>query len=181
VAETTRQRRSGWVLLVALLIPYLLIKLQAWSCANQAKQLEQELNRLRPALSAMVLSEQLKKTQSACAEITVQVRRMDLKNARLLEQLSHLPPSITLNRLENRARLKVPLHQLFSGAASEAPLQADLWMEGALLPGIRNPELVLVRWAQSLQVSGMEISIRRLAPSPRTPDIWLFELNLKGM
>ena len=180
MAEPPRQRRSGWVLLVVLLIPYLFIKFQAWGCINQVKQLDQELNRLRPGLSAIVLSEQLTRTKQVCEQITVQVRGLGLKNGLLLEQLSHLPPSITLNRLENRSRLKVPLHQLFSGEASGASLQTDLRMDGTLLPGIRDPESVLVRWAESLQNSGLEVSIRRLAPSPGNPHEWLFQLTLKA-
>ena len=175
-----KPRRAGWVLPVFLLTVYLFIKLQAWGYARQAKHLEQELNRLRPALSAMVLSEQLKKTQEACAKISDQVRRLDLRNGRLLDLLSRLPPSITLDHLENRARLNVPLHQIFSGVSSEAPLQTDLWIEGKLLPGIRNPERVLVRWAKSLQTAGVNAQIQRLIPSPQDADVWLFELRLGG-
>ena len=180
MAEPTGQRRSGWLLLVILLIPYLLIKLQAWGYARQAQQLDQEMNRIRPALSAMVLSEQLKKTQEACEKISGQVRRLDLRNGRLLELLSGLPPSITLTRLENRARLNVPLHQIFSGVSPEESLRTDLWMEGSLLPGIRSPEGVLVRWAESLRTSGLDVQIRRLAPSPQDAEVWLFELRLGG-
>lgn len=180
MSEPARQRPSGWVLLVLLLIPYLFFKLQALFFLQQAKQLEEELQRLRPALSARVVSEQLSRTYRACEELAEQVRRLDLKNSRLLEQLSNLPPSISLTRLENRARLNVPLHQIFSGEPSEAPLRTDLWIEGTLLPGARNPELVLVRWAQQLQADGAEVQIRRLAPSPDLTGAWLFELRLGG-
>lgn len=148
-----------------LLIPYLFLKFQGLGCAREAKRLEQEMEKLRPALSAMVLSEQLEKTKQVCAEISAQVGRLDLRNGRLLEHLSRLPASITLDRVENRARLKDPLH-------------TDLWMEGQLLPGIRDPEGVLVRWAQTLQTEGAQAQIRRLTPSPGDQSVWLFELRL---
>lgn len=179
-APSRKPRRTSWVLPAFLLTIYLLIKLQAWGYARQANQLERELNRLRPALSAMVLSEQLKKTQEVCAKISDQVRRLDLQNNRLLELLSGLPPSLTLDRLENRARLNVPLHRLFSGVPSEVPLQADLRIEGRLLPGNRNPEWVLVHWAESFRAAGIAAQIRRLVPSPQDADVWLFELRLGG-
>ena len=138
------------------------------------------MERLRPALSARVLSEQLKKTEQVCAEIAGQVRRLDLQNGRLLEQLSKLHPSITLDRLENKARLKVPLHQLFLGSADAAPLRTELSISGRLLPGVRNPEGVLVRWAESLRAEGVEARIWRLAPSTEDTGTWLFEIRLKG-
>ncbi|GEM_PF-3329716 len=182
VAPPAQKRPAGGVLLLLLLIPYLFLKFQALGYARETKRLEQELDKLRPALSAMVLSEQLKKTEQVCAEISAQVRRLDLRNGRLLDQLSRLPASITLDEVENRARLKVPLGRLFSTESqSEAPLQVDLWMQGRLLPGIRDPEGVLVRWAQSLQTEGTQVQIRRLTPSPGDQSVWLFELRLVGV
>lgn len=175
---TQPQRRSGWLLLVAVLIPYLFIKLAAWTHARQANQLEAEINQLRPALSAIVLSEQLEKTREACEKLTQQVRGLDLENGRLLELLSHLPASITLTSFNHRARLNVPLHNIFAGTAGEVPLKTDLWIEGKLLPGDRNPELVLVRWAETLRDAGVDAEIKRLAPSPNELGIWLFELRM---
>lgn len=175
------KRRGGWVLPAVLLAIYLLIKLQGWGYARQSQELERDLNRLRPALSAMVLAQQLERTQQACAGITRQVRRLDLKNAALLEQLSRLPASITLTRLENRTRLKVPLQEVFTAAQGrpEARLQAGLRVQGTLRAGVRDPESVLVRWAGSLQGSGNGVKIRRLFPSPRDPDSWIFEMVLE--
>ena len=180
MADSAQKRRSNWALPTLLLVVYFFLKLQAWGYATQAKQLEQEINRLRPALSAMVLSEQLTKTQETCEKLSQQVRGLDLKSGRLLEALSQLPPSIVLDRFQNRARLNVPLHRIFSGAMAEAPLQMDLWVEGRLFPGIRNPEQVLVRWAQFLQTAGAEAKIKRLTPSPKEAGAWIFELQLEG-
>ncbi len=167
------KRRGNWVLPAFLLIVYLFFKFQALGYSRQAAQLEKELNKLRPALSAMVLSHQLENTRRACREISDQVRRLDLQNSRLLGQLSKLPASITLERVENRARLKGPLQP-------EPHLQTDLKIQGILLSGIRDPESVLVQWAQSLQSEGMSVQIQRLVPSPQDPALWSFELYLEG-
>ena len=182
MANAAPKRPGRWVLLAVLLVVYIFFKLQAWSYIRQTKQLEKELDQLRPALSAMVLAEQLENTRRACQEISDQVHRLDLQNGRLLEQLSLLPASVTLERVENRARLKVPLQGAFSIEVGrpEPHLQAGLKIEGTLLPGIRNPELVLVRWAQTLQSEGRSVQIQRLVPSPRDPTVWSFELSLEG-
>ncbi len=167
------KRRAGWVLPGILLAIYIFFKLQAWSYARQAAQLEKDLNHLRPTLSAIVLSGQLERALQACQEVSDQVRWLDLQNGRLLEQISKLPASITLDRLENRARLKGPLWP-------EPHLQTGLRIQGTLAAGIRDPESVLVRWAQSLQSDGMNVRIPRLVPSPRDPTLWSFELYLEG-
>lgn len=165
-----------------LLIVYLFFKFQALGYSRQAAQLDKELNQLRPALSAMVLSRQLENTRRACQGVSDQVRWLDLQNGRLLEQFSKLPASITLERVENRARLKVPLKGVFSIEAGrpEPRLQTSLRIQGTLLSGIRDPESVLVRWAQSLQSDGMSVRIQRLVPSPQDPALWFFELTLEG-
>ena len=169
----TQKRRSGWLLLIFLLIPYVFLKFQALSYARQVAQMEKELDQLRPALSARVLSEQLENTRRACQEVSDQVRRLDLRNGELLEQLSKLPASITLERVENRTRLKGPLWP--------APtLQTDLKIQGVLSAGSRDPELVLARWAQSFQGDGMSVHLRRLVPSAQDPALWSFELYLEG-
>ncbi len=182
VSPGARRKKSGWLLLILLLIPYVFLKLQAASYAKQAADLEKQLNQLRPALSARVLSEQLEGTARACKEISDQVRRLDLKNGALLEQLSRLPPSITLERVENRTRLKIPLQGVFSIEVNrpEPHLATGLTIEGTLSPGIRDPESVLARWAQSLQGEEMSVHIQKLIPAPQDPALWSFELYLEG-
>jgi hypothetical protein len=165
-----------------LLIPYVFLKFQALSYARQASQMEKELDQLRPALSARVLSEQLENTRRACQEVSDQVRRLDLHNGELLEQLSNLPASITLERVESRVGLKSPLQTVFSGEVTrpEPRLQTVLKIQGVLYAGIRDPEWVLARWAQSLQRDGMNVHLRRLTPSAQDPAVWSFEFYLEG-
>ena len=161
----TRKRPVGWVLPAVLLILYVFLKFQALSITRETAQLEKELDQLRPALSARVLSQQLENTRRACQEISDRVRRLDLRNGELLEQFSRLPASITLEQVENRADLN---------------LQTGLSIQGVLSAGIRDPESVLARWAWSLQGDGMSIHIQRLVPSAQDPALWSFELYLKG-
>ena len=181
-AETAPKRRARWVLPTLLLIGYFFLKLQAWNYVQQANQLERELNELRPALSAKILSSQLERTEKACRKISGQVRQLDLQNGQLLQQLSKLPASIALERLENRTRLRVPLRGAFSveGARPEPYLRSGLSIQGTLMPGSRDPESVLARWAQSLQSDGMTVQVRRLIPVPRNPAARSFELYLEG-
>lgn len=167
------KRRGSWVLPGILLAVYIFFKLQALGYTRQVVQLEKDLNQLRPTLSAIVLSGQLESTLKACQAVSGQVRRLDLQNGRLLEHLSKLPASITLEWLENRVRLNGPLWP-------EPRLQPGLKIQGTLAAGIRDPESVLVRWAQSLQSDGMSVRIPRLVPSPRDPVLWSFELYLEG-
>ena len=176
------KRRSSWALPAILLAIYIFIKLQAWGYTRQAAQLEKDLNQLRPTLSAIVLSGQLENTLQACQKVSGQVRRLDLQNGQLMEQISKLPASITLDRLENRARLKVPLQGVFSLEVGrpEPRLQTGLRIHGTLASGIRDPESVLVRWAQSLQSDGVNVRIPRLVPSPQDRALWSFELYLEG-
>lgn len=178
----TQKRPVGWLLLVLLLIPYVFLKFQALSFARQAARMEKELDQLRPALSARVLSEQLENTRRACQEVSDQVRHLDLRNGEFLEQLSKLPASITLERIESLARLKSPLQGVFSGEVNrpEPRLQTSLKIQGVLSAGIRDPESVLARWAQSLQGDGMSVHLRRLVPSAQDPALWSFELYLEG-
>lgn len=173
VSPADRKRRFGWLLLVLLLIPYVFLKFQALSYSRQVAQMEKELDQLRPALSARVLSEQMEDTRRAFQEVSDQVRRLDLRNGEFLEQLSKLPASITLERIESRAHLKGPLWP-------EPHLQTGLKIQGVLSPGIRDPESVLARWAQSLQGDGMNVHLRRLIPSAQDPALWSFELYLEG-
>lgn len=176
------KRRSSWALPAILLAVYIFFKLQGLSYTRQAAGLEKDLNQLRPTLSAIVLSGQLERTLQACQEVSNQVRRLDLQNGRLLEQISKLPASITLDRLGTQARLKVPLQGVFSIEVGrpEPHLQTGLRIQGTLAAGIRDPESVLVQWAQSLQFDDVNVRIPRLVPSPRDPSLWSFELTLEG-
>ena len=154
-------RRTGWILPGILLGVYVILKLLAWGYARQASDLERQMAELRPALSAKVLYEQLEGTRRACIQVSEQVRQMDLDKTRFVEQLSHLPASITIEKLEVRRP------------------QKSLRIEGTVLPGIRSPESVLVPWAQKVGVADTRVTIRKLVPIPKTPGSWRFELQVE--
>ena len=154
-------RRTGWILPGILLGVYLVLKLLAWGCARQVSDLERQMSELRPALSAKVLYEQLEGTRRACIQISDQIRQMGLDKTRLMEELSHLPASITIEKLEVRRPPK------------------GLRIDGTVLPGIRSPESVLVPWAQKVGVADKRVTIRKLVPLPQTPGSWRFELQVE--
>ncbi len=154
-------RRTGWILPGILLGVYVILKLLAWGYARQASDLERQMAELRPALSAKVLYEQLEGTRRACIQVSEQIRQMDLDKTLFVEQLSHLPASITIEKLEVRRP------------------QKSLRIEGIVLPGIRSPESVLVPWAQRVGVADTRVTIRKLVPIPKAPGSWRFELQVE--
>lgn len=180
IKEHARKLRPGWVLGGILLAVYLGIKLQGWGYARQAASLERQIEELRPGLSAIVLSEQLENTRRACEEIGVRVRQLDLKTGRLVSELSELPASITLTKVELRSRLSLPVPGTLSVPA-EGPgvrSQHGIRIQGTLLPGARDPETVLVQWAHTLREEGGRVFIQKLAPSFETPGLWEFDLEV---
>lgn len=165
-----------------LLFVYFVIKLVGWSYARQVDRMERQLGELRPSLSAIVLSKQLENTRRACEEVASRVRRMDLKNSRLFTQLSNLPASVTLTKLDLRSRLTLPIQGTFSITVEGAGIQSrhGTRLQGTILPGGRDPEALLVRWARSLQGDeGASVVIRKLSPSFDKPDVWEFDLEVE--
>ena len=162
-----RTRRVSWILVWILLGVYFFLKLMAWGYAWQVRDLERQMAELRPALSAKVLYDQLESTHRACIQVSDQVRQMDLQKKHLLEELSELPASITLERVEAHSRLK--------DKPTPRPLRG-LRIEGSMLPGIRSPEAVLTTWAQKMEVAGTRVRIQKLIPSQQTQGLWRFEL-----
>ena len=179
--EMKSRPKPGWVLGGLLLFVYFVIKLVGWSYARQVITLERLLEEMRPSLSAIVLSEQLENTRRACQEVASRVRRMDLKNSRLFTQLSSLPASITLTKLDLRSRLTLPIQGTFSITVEGAGIQSrhGTRIQGTILPGGRDPEAMLVRWAHSMQGDGANVVIRKLSPSLDTPDLWEFDLEVE--
>lgn len=146
-----RAVRSRWFLPSLLLGVYLFIKLQGWMYARGVIDLERQLEEIRPVLAANVQREQLEKTRQAALQATQRVEAMDLGGKRLLQGFSQdLPASITLRRVQLRA-------------------DGGLRIEGAVLPGIRTPESILVPWAQKLQLLQPGIRIRELVPLSQRP------------
>lgn len=166
-----------------LLFVYFVIKLIGWSYACQVVTLDRQLEELRPSLSAIVLSQQLENTRRACEEVASRVRRMDLKNNRLFTQLSSLPASITLTKLDLRSRLTLPIQGTFSITVEGAGIQSHhgTRLQGTILPGAgRDPEDLLVRWARSLQGDeGASVVVRKLSPSFDRPGVWEFDLEME--
>lgn len=156
-----RTRRSGWILPAILLGVYLLIKVQGWAFAYEAGILQRQLDELRPALSAMALAEQLKIALKAYEEGIRQIRRQHLPGPILLKDLTHLPASMVLERVELSPR--------------------TLRIRGTFLAGIRPPEKVLVPWAERLRSLGPALRIRKIAPSPEEPGRWQFELQVEDV
>ena len=154
-----RRNRKSWILPAVLLGIYLLIKVQGWIFASGARTLERQLEELRPVLSAMALSEQLKGTIKSYEEGARQIRQRHLPGELLLRDLSHLPASFVLDHVELR---------------SEA-----VRISGSFLAGVRNPETALVLWAQTLRGLGSRVWIRKLVPLQANPGRWQFELQLE--
>lgn len=179
--QPQRRRPGHWILPGFLLALYLLIRLQISNYAIGVRDLQRQLDELRPALVANVLRQQLEVTRLSYLETSSQIRRMDLQNNRLLEKLSQLPPSMTLDRLEIRTA-GAPVR---GGETLEVPeptgrRQGILRIEGSLRPGIRSPESLLVSWVQRLPVGpDSTIKIRRFSPSVESLDVWNFEVQIQ--
>ena len=170
-----------WVLPVLLLGIYFLIKLQGWGYARQVAQLTRQLEDLRPSLSAWVLSEQLEETRRACGEVAERVRQLDLHSSRLLEQMSQLPSAITLEKLRVDTRLSLPVSGTFAVVKGEPPIRSaqSLRIIGSVQPGVRNPEEILVLWAETLSFPGSRVRILNLIPSLEAPGLWAFEVQME--
>lgn len=152
-------RLRGWALPAVLLAVYLLIKLQGWGYARGVHSLQQQLNELRPALSTKAFLEQCKATVRAYEEISHQIRRRDQAAGALLEILSMMPASVTLERLEGRS-------------------PGTIRLQGFVLAGQRPPESILVPWAERLAQAGdVRVRIRGLIPSVRGAGFWNFEVE----
>ncbi len=150
----------GWTLAGILFILYFLVKIQAWGYGFQVARLDRQLQRLRPSLSAVVLADQMKFTKEIYAKAFDQIRQMDLEGSRLLQEISrHIPSSVTLEKLD-------------------LDPQMGLRIQGAVQSADSSPEAVLLPWAKELQAHGEDLRIRQLAPAPKAPGLWRFELKL---
>ena len=157
-----RRLPVGWVLATVLLGLYLILKIQAWWYEAMASSLERRLSDLRPVLSAIILQGRLEDTLKASHQAFDQIRRLDLEGGRFLQELSkEVPASVTLSHLEINPRLGARL-------------------QGAVLPGIRPPEEVLLSWIQRWQgTRRYNVQVRELNPDRQDASLWHFELNLK--
>lgn len=161
--ETGRKKRPiGWILLILLVGVYVAIKFQVWGYAQRVQELEAQLEKLRPTLSAKVTYDQLSVTHGAYLEASEQIQKIHLQVSPLLQQLSkELPVSITLEKIE-----------------AESGKAVRIW--GEVLPGIRSPEAVLVPWAQRLRSVGAHVRIEKLESSPHGSGRAAFILTVEG-
>jgi len=150
----------GWSLFGILLGLYFIVKILAWGYGFQVARLDRKLQHLRPALSAIILADQMKLSKEIYAKAFDQICQMDIEGNRLLQEISRqIPPLVTLEKLD-------------------LDPQMGLRIQGAVQPGGSSFEEVLLPWAKELQAHGETVQIRQLDPSPRNPALWRFELKM---
>ena len=149
----------GWVLAFVLLVLYFFFKIQGWWYAFQVSRLSDQIVEMRPAISAIIRSEQVRATSAAYAEAFEQVRQSSLDPEPFLMELSsETPPSVTLTGVD--------VHE-----------ESGFTLEGMVLAGTRSPEEALMPWARRLQQNGADVRIRKLFPDSQLPGIWRFEIR----
>ena len=154
-----RPVRLGWILAGILSFLYLVVKIQAIGYGFQVVRLDRQLQRLRPALSTMILADQMKLSKEIYTKAFDQICQMDLEGTRLLQEISRrIPAVVTLEKLD-------------------LDPQMGLRIQGSLRAGDLSPEAVLFPWARELQAHG-EVQVRQLPPSPKDPALWRFELRI---
>lgn len=154
------KKQGRWALPAVLLGVYLFLKLQGWNYGFRAKDLEQQLEQMRPVLSAIVLAEQLESTQKAYTELCEKAGRLDIKGSPFLQQLSRgLPAVVTIEKMEVGS--------------------AGVQIHGVLRQGIQSPEEILNLWDSRMGGSWRELQAQELAPDPQTERVWRFQLKAK--
>ncbi len=162
MADAKPKRPLGWVLPALLLGIYVILKLVGWGHARHARELQRQLDGLRPALTAKVAQEQAQLQRDHYRKTLEELKQSDARGGWLLEELSkNLPVSVTLDRIERRTA-------------------RSLRAEGTCVPGARTAEAVLVLWAQKLRGESLHVRIRRLAPSSRGSGLWAFEVEVEN-
>ncbi len=153
----------GWTIAGFLFILWFILQLWGWWYILRVHLLERRLEKVRPAISAIVLYKQIKESQQACVQAFEQIERLDLKGENLLSLLSEqIPPSVTIDKLE--------IHPLLG-----------LQIRGSCMPGIRSPEAALARWVQSFQSAGYKVLLRDLRPDRDIPGLWRFDMKAEGL
>ena len=161
MADAPRRRpQAGWVCAWILLGLYLILKITGLWYGMQVRAVDRKIQELRPTLANILLFKRMEETKAACQRSFDQIRQMDLQGDRFLQQLSHqLPPSITVQRLE-------------------LDPETGVWVRGTCMAGIRNPEEVILRWAQRLQESTQPtVRLKGLVPDRQIQGLWHFELR----
>jgi hypothetical protein len=155
-----KSRHGGWLLAI-LLLAYFLLKFQAWNYMRSIRQLEKELDSLRPELSSVALQEHLQSNREEYLKLFEQIGRKKVPAGAMFKHFSHtLPPSITLRQCV-----------LFS--PSEFSLSGDFY------PGAREPEEALITWLSPFSDT-MQIKIRSIGPLPDNSGRWRFEIEVRN-
>lgn len=156
-----KRRPGGWLLAI-LLAAYFLLKFQAWFYSRGARDLEKELDSLRPALSASALQEHLQSNRQEYIRVFDQIRRKRVPAEAMFRHFSRtLPPSVSLTQCS-----------LIS--VSEFSVTGDFY------PGIREPEEALISWLAPFQSDSMRIWIRSIGPLSDGSGRWRFEIEVKN-
>lgn len=160
MSKQMKRLSFGWTLALVLFILYVFFKMQGWWYAFQTIRLSEQIVELRPAVSAILRSEQIKATGAAYEKAFQQVQTDSLDAVPFLQQLSsRIPASMTLS--------SVDLDEGMGGFT----------LEGIVDAGGRSPEEALLPWARRLQRLQTEVRIRKLFPDSRGPGFWRFELR----
>ena len=149
----------GWTLALILVILYFGLKVQAWWYEFQSQVLGDQIIQMRPGLSAIIQSRQIKAAGKAYQEVFEQVRAAELDGTSFLQKISfEVPPSVIVLNLE--------LRQL-----------GEFAIEGVVMAGVRSPEEALLPWANRLQGKNFRVKIRKLFPDSQMQGLWRFELK----
>ena len=116
---------------------YLLLKGVGGWYGLQVGRLERQLEHLRPTLAAIARYDYLESSRRPYLKAGQQMKEMNLDAEGLLSQLSRtLPASLAIQELQLN------------------PPPLGLLIRGLCLAGTRNPEAVVVRWAEELRKAG---------------------------
>ena len=158
MADPSPPKPAGWILPLVLLGIYLFLKLQGWNYEFRAMEMEKQLERLRPTLSAIVLSEQLEATKEELTQLLDKVENLALEPNPFLQQLSkNLPGEITLEKMEIGPE--------------------GIQVKGILRPEARSAGEVLALWTEKWEERWHPVQVQDLTQDLKTPEIWHFQLR----
>lgn len=153
-------RPGRWTLPAVLLGVYLFLKLQGWNYGFRAMGLERQMEQMRPALSAIVLSEEMERSRRGYLDLFGRIGGLDIQGSRLLQRLSrNQPVSVTVERVEAGPQ--------------------EIRIQGVLKPGVLPPEEVLSRWDRRMGEAWRDVQVQDLAQEDPIEGIWRFRLKAK--
>ena len=154
-----RKGSLGWWAATLLLALWLVLQMTGWWYTYQARRMERRIQKLRPTLAAIVLTEQLETARKNCLAAFDEIRQTDIQGSRFLEELStQTPSSVTLEEVEFHPML-------------------GLKIRGFFFAGTRKPEAVVTLIAKRFSAGGKTFEVRSLSPRPAETGLWNFELK----